>query len=284
MSDIAVTLNSQSSFIIPKLHNDGSNWADYEPWVKNAMGAKGLTNHVEGRARQPTPLTEVNNVPMSWADPTVAATETEIESAEKKIDDYEWNEAHAKHIILSTTSPRLSSKIKAFATAKEMWDAVKADVSNKSMLQQIDILEQLQEMHCSENADADAHLLKITKHFRLMEEHRDQLATMGSPVGEAGFLALVLKSIPVSYHPTVQTINTNLTLTSRVSTTPNTTPSSIAASDIITLFIHEARHRTLQHTRDKGGAAMYVVTVPAGTSDLLVVSLDRQMFPLCFLT
>jgi hypothetical protein len=165
MSDIAVTSNSQSSFIIPKLRDDGSNWADYKPQVKNAMGVKGLTKHVEGRVRQPTPLTEVNNVPMSWADLTVAATETEIESAEKKIDDYKQNKARAKHIILLTTSPHLSSEIKAFATAKDMWDAVKADVSNKSTLQQIDILEQLQEMYCSENADADAHLHEITEHF-----------------------------------------------------------------------------------------------------------------------
>ena len=32
----------------------------------------------------------------------MAAMETEIESAEKKIDDYEQNEAHIKHIILLT--------------------------------------------------------------------------------------------------------------------------------------------------------------------------------------
>jgi hypothetical protein len=89
MSDIAITSNLQSSFIIPKLHDDGSNWADYEPRAKNALGAKGLMKHAEGCARQPTLLTEVNNVPMSRADPTVAATEEEIESAEKKIDDYE---------------------------------------------------------------------------------------------------------------------------------------------------------------------------------------------------
>src|SRR5882762_928028 len=221
------------------------------------MGTKGLTKHAEGRARQPTPLPEVNNVPMSRADPTVAATEVEIESAEKKLDDYERNEAHAKHIILSTTSPCLSLKIKHFATVKEMWDAVLVDVSNKSTLQQIDILEQLQEMHCGENADADAHLLEITEHFCLMEEHRDQLATMGSPVGEAGFLALVLKSVPASYRPTVQTIDTNSILTSRASTTPNATPTTISTSDVIALFIREARHRALQQTREKGGAVMF---------------------------
>src|ERR1700728_55194 len=113
MSDIAITLNLQSSFIIPKLRDNGSNWADCEPRAKNALGAKGLMKHAEGHARQPTPLTEVNNVPMSQADPKVAATEEEIEFAEKKFDDYKRNEAHAKHIILSTTSPHLSSKIKA---------------------------------------------------------------------------------------------------------------------------------------------------------------------------
>ena len=61
-------------------------------------------------------------------------------STEKEIDNYEWDKAHVKQITLLTTPLYLSSKIKAFAIAKEMWDAVKADVSNKSMLQQIDIL------------------------------------------------------------------------------------------------------------------------------------------------
>ena len=41
------------------------------------MGAKGLTKHAEGHVMQATPLTEVNNVLMSQANLTVAATETE---------------------------------------------------------------------------------------------------------------------------------------------------------------------------------------------------------------
>jgi hypothetical protein len=80
---------------------------------------------------------------------------------------------------------------------------------------------------------------------------------MGSPVGEVGFLALVLKSVPASYHLTVQTIDTNSILTSRASTIFNATPTTIPASDIIALFIREARHRVLQQTREKGGAAIY---------------------------
>src|ERR1700683_841748 len=105
------------------------------------MGVKGLMKHAEGCARQPAPLIFLNDVPMSRDDPTKPATEEQLESAEKKIDDYEWNEARAKHIILSTTSPCLSSKIKNLTTAKAMWDAVLVDISNKSTLQQINILD-----------------------------------------------------------------------------------------------------------------------------------------------
>ena len=70
MSDIAITLNSRSSFVIPKLCDNVSNWADYEPWAKNAIGAKGLMKHAEGCARQPAPLILLNDVLMSRDDPT----------------------------------------------------------------------------------------------------------------------------------------------------------------------------------------------------------------------
>jgi hypothetical protein len=84
-----------------------------------------------------------------------------------------------------------------------------------------------------------------------MEEWHNQLATMGSPVSEASFLALVMKSVPASYCPMVQAIDTNTILTSRITTlsvTPGTvagtTLTTIAASgtDVIGLLIHEARH------------------------------------------
>ena len=43
-------LNSNSSTLaVPKLHN-GSNWADYQPRLQNAMGAKSLWRHVKGTA------------------------------------------------------------------------------------------------------------------------------------------------------------------------------------------------------------------------------------------
>jgi hypothetical protein len=40
----------KQSLTIPKLKDDGSNWADYEPKMRNALGAKGLIRHVDGLA------------------------------------------------------------------------------------------------------------------------------------------------------------------------------------------------------------------------------------------
>ena len=48
-----LTLNSSSdstTLSIPKLHDNGSNWSDYEPHIQRAMGSKGLWRHVEGAA------------------------------------------------------------------------------------------------------------------------------------------------------------------------------------------------------------------------------------------
>ena len=158
--------------------------------------------------RQPVPLTDVDGVLMAHGSMTTPATKEEIESAEKKMDDYEKNEAYVKHIILSSTSPCLSSKIKNELTAKKMWDAVVTDVKNKCTLQQLDLLELLQSMRLDKGSDATTHLTKMETHFRIMEEHHDALTVVGHTVTKSNFLANVLKSVTGSYCPTVQTINT----------------------------------------------------------------------------
>ena len=51
MTEVSLTSNksSDSSLSVAKLHDDGSNWSDYEPQIKKALGAKGVWRHVEGR-------------------------------------------------------------------------------------------------------------------------------------------------------------------------------------------------------------------------------------------
>jgi hypothetical protein len=129
-----------------------------------------------------------------------------------------------------------------------MWDAVVEDVKNKSTLQQLDLLELLQGMRLDEGSDATTHLNEMETHFRVMEERRDALATMGHTVSESNFLANVLKSVPGSYRPTVQTIDTTQLLTKQ----------AVASTDAIAMFIREARHRVILEQQGKAaGSAMY---------------------------
>ena len=51
MSNLTMNSNAESSNLsVPKLCDNGSNWANYKPRLRKAMGSKGLWRHVEGVA------------------------------------------------------------------------------------------------------------------------------------------------------------------------------------------------------------------------------------------
>jgi hypothetical protein len=122
-----------TNLAIPKLCNDGSNWADYASRIQKAMGAMGLWRHVEGKVVALKEYAVVNGVPVI-SDGKTPATEEQIEVKEVQIIDYDKCECLAQHVILLTISTCLGAKIKDLKTAKEMWDIVKADATMKSML------------------------------------------------------------------------------------------------------------------------------------------------------
>ena len=120
--------SDSTSLSVPKLRDDGSNWTDYEPRLKRAMGAKGLWIHVEGKATAPKPYAEVNGIHV-LSDQKTPATDEQIEARETRIVEYDKRESLAQHVILSTTSLRIGSLIKNFRTANEMWEKVKDDAT-----------------------------------------------------------------------------------------------------------------------------------------------------------
>jgi len=122
---------------IPKLCDNGSNWSDYQLRIQKAMGSKGLWRYVKGTAVAPKPYTVVNGE-YFLSDLKTPATEEQIESKEMKLVDFEKKEYLAQHIILSTTSVHLGSKIKDLTSAKDMWEVVKADATTKSTLYLLD--------------------------------------------------------------------------------------------------------------------------------------------------
>jgi hypothetical protein len=92
MSDMTLTSNSNlQNLTIPKLHDDGSNWADYEPWVMIVMKVKGIWKHVQGAAYELKLYVVVNNIHV-LSDGRTQAMEEQIMEHEEKIVKYECKE------------------------------------------------------------------------------------------------------------------------------------------------------------------------------------------------
>ena len=180
MSNLTINSNSDAmSLSVPKLRDDGSNWADYQPRIKRALGSKGLWRHVLGTAIKPTPYALLAGVPVI-ADGKPESTEEQIEAKEAKFAEYEKREYLVQHVFLSTTLTRLRSKIKDLETAKDMWDAVKNDATTKSTLYLIDAEDQLSSMKLADNDDSKVHLAELKQHFQLMLQRCENLIKMGA--------------------------------------------------------------------------------------------------------
>ena len=172
-----LTLNSSSDSMtlsIPKLHDNGSNWSNYEPCIQRAMGSKGLWRHIEGTAIAPKPYTLDHGIPV-LSDGQTPAMEEQIEARESKIVDYDKWEYLAQHVILSTTSTHLGSKINNLKMAKEIWDMVKADATTKSMFFLLNAKDQLTSMKLTDNTDPKTHLSELKEHFQLMMHQHNNL-------------------------------------------------------------------------------------------------------------
>ena len=124
ISNILSSSSSEPSLLsIPKLHDNGSNWSDYKSRIERAMGSKGLWQHVLGTAIVPKPYKVVNKVAI-LSDGKTEATEEQIESKEAKLDEFERKEYMAQHVLMSSTSTRLSNKLKNLKSSNEMWEAI----------------------------------------------------------------------------------------------------------------------------------------------------------------
>ena len=251
MSDVTMTLSNKndSSFQVPKLRDDGSNWTDYESRIWKAMGAKGLLKFVEGTARKPVMYVLVSGIYVG-SDGKTPVTEDQLEAREDKVDEYERRSYLAQHVILSSVSPRMGSLIKNMKSAKEMWDKVKEESTSKSTLHIIDAEEQLARMNCEDSSDPATHLADMKAHLDLMDKRYHNLLAIGSTWDDNRYGHLILGSLPESYRSIVQTLSAQ-----RTTSTSNTLPKSSALQSLI---LNEAEHRVIISDRSKGSnSAMF---------------------------
>ena len=224
---------------IPKLRDDGANWVDYESKTRTAMGSRGLIRHVEGTARRPKEFDLEAGVLVTK--PKTPATEEEIEAKEKKLDKFDQKEYLARHIILTTISPRLATVVKS-KTSKEMWDSVKADATSKSKMHQIATKKRLSDARCDEGADIKDHLTSMVK-------IRAELDSMGASVKDDEFLDIIIGSIPKSYHTLISSIIYSATLTKTM----------VDPNDLMRIILEEAERRSINdHGTDQSGSALYM--------------------------
>ena len=227
-------VSDSGSLAIPKLHDDGSNWADYQPQVRKAMGAKGLWRHVEGTTITPIPYVVTAGIAV-LSDGKMPVLDEQLEAKESRIIKFKKCEYLAQHIILLTTS------IRDMSTAEEMWNAVQNDTTSKSTLFILDAEDQLSSMKLGDNEDPKTHLTELKQHFQLMIQWRDNLIKMGSIISNTCFNIMIMSSLPNSYHPTLQTI----TAAEQTNKLSESTSKGMSPNDLIAFIIEEAQHQVI---------------------------------------
>ena len=225
---------------VPKLRDDRSNWSDYEPRLQNAMGAKGLWRHMLGTATAPVLYILNNGVPM-LADRKTPATEDQIEAKESKIIEFEKWEYLAQHILMSTTSMCLGSKIKALKTAEAMWKAVKEDATSKSTLYILDAEDQLTTIKLADNDDPKTHLSELKQHFQTMLHHHDNLMKIGMTMSDNHFNIIIMSSLPKLYQSTLQMI----IMSEQLSRLSGNKSNAMGANNLIMFITEEAQHQVI---------------------------------------
>ena len=169
------------------------------------------------------------------SDGKTAAMEDQMEAKETKIMEFEKREYLARHILLSTMSTHLRSKIKGLVTAEDMWKVVKDDATSKSTLYLLDTEDQLSGMKLSDNNDAKTRLMELKSHFQLMLQCQDNLIKMGSVMSDSQFNIIIMSSLLQSYQPTLQTI----TMSEQVSKPSGLQSATIKADNLIPFILAE---------------------------------------------
>ena len=220
----------------PKLHDDGSNWMDYEPWICRTMASKGLWMHVKGTAIVLKPYAIVNTVPV-LSDSKTKVMDEQLETWEARIVKFEKCEYFAQHIILSPSSDLvLSSKTwRWWSRCGIQWN----DATTKSTFYLIDAEDQLASMCVNDTDDPKTHLTELKQHFELMTKHYENLGQMGSTTSDTHFATMIMSSLLPSYWLAIQLI----TAAEQVGTTQGTSSKpKMLPANLTAFFIEEAQH------------------------------------------
>ena len=111
----------------------------------------------------------------------------------------------------------------------EAWAAMKAILQSRSRMITMDLGSKLQKVKLEEAGDAHAH-------FRGLTNLREELASMGKTLDDAGFTLILLNSLPASYKAIISVINA----------TANCTGNPVTPEQVMGLVTNEYDRRVIK--------------------------------------
>jgi hypothetical protein len=151
--------------------------------------------------------------------------------------------------VFSTITDRLLLHVQKLEVASQIWSKICNIHEDKMELVQIDLRCQLQETRCEENGD-------VRTHFSEMLQLHESLAGMGAAIEERDFNAMILASLPESYHPLLSSINAM----AKITATP------LSPYKLINIITKEYEHQQLTDNclTKKGGNSALSARVASG--------------------
>jgi hypothetical protein len=144
---------------------------------------------------------------------------------DKKLDEFYQKDSLVKQQVFSTITDRLLLHVQKLEVASQIWNEICDIHKDKTKLVQIDLRHWLQETRCEENGDVRTHFSKM---LRLCKS----LAGMGTAIEDRDFYAMILASLPKSYHPLLSSINT----VAKITATP------LSPYELINIITEEYEH------------------------------------------
>ena len=139
-----------------------------------------------------------------------------------------------KQQIASSIPDSLFMKVRSKGTASEIWRELEKHFQNRSRMVSIDLRRWLQDQRCPEKGD-------VIVHFAMLRTMQEDLASMGQPLSENDFYAIILGSLPPSFDPYISAVNA----------TSSVLGTTLSADDLMLTINEEYEHRNLKSKSGK---------------------------------
>jgi hypothetical protein len=158
---------------VPKLDASGSNWAIFIFCFEDAVKAKGVWQHFDGKAIAPT-----------CADPSAP---TSAETA--AIAQWGKDKCSAKSLLTQKLPDSTVVIIYSKKMVKERWDMVVMEYSKKSTYVQMDLCTKFLAMHCPGKGNPREFLEGL-------RVKREELSQAGVVIDEKDYFSVIIASLP----------------------------------------------------------------------------------------